>query len=83
VKTSPTSIHPDSLQAALLDAVEQAVIATDLSGHVIYWNAFAERLYGWSAAEVTQIEANVGELLIPEGLEAIARDRRFMTETAR
>ena len=38
-------------QARLLDAVEQAVIATNLSGTIIYWNLFAERLYGWSAAE--------------------------------
>jgi PAS domain S-box-containing protein len=38
-------------QARLLSAVEQAVIATDLEGKVIYWNSFAERLYGWPAAE--------------------------------
>lgn len=39
-------------QAGLLDAVEQAVIATDLRGNITYWNRFAEILYGWSAAEV-------------------------------
>jgi PAS domain S-box-containing protein len=38
-------------QAHLLDAVEQAVIATDTAGTIIYWNAFAEKLYGWSSAE--------------------------------
>ena len=38
-------------QAHLLDAVEQAVIATDFEGHITYWNAHAERLYGWPAAE--------------------------------
>ncbi|MBD2180106.1 PAS domain S-box protein [Planktothrix sp. FACHB-1355] len=38
-------------QARLLDVVEQAVIATDLNGIVSYWNQFAEKLYGWSAAE--------------------------------
>jgi PAS domain S-box-containing protein len=38
-------------QAHLLDTVEQAVIATDLSGHITYWNHFAEKLYGWPAAE--------------------------------
>ena len=38
-------------QANLLDAVEQAVIATDLTGTIIYWNSFAEKLYGWSTAE--------------------------------
>jgi PAS domain S-box-containing protein len=38
-------------QAHLLDTVEQAVIATDLEGRIIYWNDYAERLYGWPAAE--------------------------------
>ncbi len=38
-------------QAHLLDAVEQSVIATDLQGTVLYWNSFAEKLYGWTAAE--------------------------------
>lgn len=36
-------------QARLLDAVEQAVIATDLNGQITYWNRFAESLYGWPA----------------------------------
>ncbi len=38
-------------QAQLLDTVEQAVIATDADGIIIYWNRFAETLYGWSAPE--------------------------------
>jgi PAS domain S-box-containing protein len=38
-------------QAHLLDAVEEAVIATDLEGTVLYWNRFAEGLYGWRADE--------------------------------
>ena len=46
-----------SFQAHLLDAVEQAVIATDLEGKIIYWNSFAERLYGWSASEA--LAANI------------------------
>jgi len=37
--------------ARLLETVEQAVIVTDLDARVIYWNPYAERLYGWSAAE--------------------------------
>jgi two-component system CheB/CheR fusion protein len=47
-------------QAHLLSAVEQAVIATDLKGKVIYWNTLAEWLYGWTAAEA--IGANVLDL---------------------
>lgn len=38
-------------QARLLELVEQAVIVTDLDAHVIYWNPYAERLYGWTAEE--------------------------------
>jgi PAS domain S-box-containing protein len=32
--------------------VNQAVIATDLDGIIVYWNRFAEQLYGWPASEV-------------------------------
>lgn len=38
-------------QAHLLDVIGQAVIATDLRGGIIYWNHFAEKLYGWSSEE--------------------------------
>lgn len=38
-------------EAKLLDAVSEAVIATDLEGRIIYWNRGAERLYGWSRGE--------------------------------
>ena len=38
-------------QARLLEVVGEAVIATDLGGRVLFWNRFAERLYGWSAEE--------------------------------
>ncbi|MBW8331744.1 MAG: PAS domain S-box protein [Prolixibacteraceae bacterium] len=39
-------------QANLLNNVGQAIIATDLSGNIIYWNNAAEKIYGWSSAEV-------------------------------
>jgi diguanylate cyclase (GGDEF)-like protein/PAS domain S-box-containing protein len=38
-------------QARLLEAVGQAVIATDLEGNVLYWNRAAEEIYGWSSEE--------------------------------
>ncbi len=38
-------------QADLLDAVGQAVMATDLEGRILYWNRAAEKLYGWSREE--------------------------------
>ena len=39
-------------QAHLLEAVEQAVIATDPEGLIIYWNRYAEKMFGWLGAEV-------------------------------
>ncbi len=39
-------------QARLLNAVGQAIIGTDTNGNIIYWNHAAEKLYGWSEAEV-------------------------------
>ncbi|MDJ0556040.1 MAG: PAS domain S-box protein [Microcoleaceae cyanobacterium MO_207.B10] len=39
-------------QSRLLDSVQQAVVATDLEGKIIYWNYFAELMFGWSSKEV-------------------------------
>jgi len=38
-------------QAALLDKAQDAIIVSDIDGHITFWNKGAERLYGWSAAE--------------------------------
>ena len=51
-------------QAHLLNIVEQAVIATDRDGVVVFWNRFAESLYGWTADEA--VGQNVSELTVPE-----------------
>jgi PAS domain S-box-containing protein len=48
-KKSLDKVH---FQARLLNAVGQAVIATDMKGTITYWNLAAEQLYGWSEAEV-------------------------------
>src|SRR5204862_1940977 len=39
-------------QAALLDKAQDAILVRDLEGRICYWNKGAERVYGWSAAEV-------------------------------
>ena len=41
-----------SFQASLLNAIGQAVIATDPQGNIIYWNQAASQLYGWEVTEV-------------------------------
>jgi len=51
-------------QALLLDMVQQAVIATDLSGKITYWNSYAEKIFGWTAAEV--LNQSVMDLIVPE-----------------
>lgn len=48
----PAAVPATILESALLEAVEQAVIATDLEGRITYWNRQAERTYGWRSEEV-------------------------------
>ncbi len=40
------------LHSALINAVGEAVIATDMQGEIIFWNQAAERIYGWERDEV-------------------------------
>ena len=39
-------------KSTLLNAIGEAVIATDLQGAILYWNEAAERTYGWKSSEV-------------------------------
>src|SRR5260370_5698564 len=48
----------------LLDAVEQAVIATDREGLILHWNRCAERMYGWRAADV--VGKRIADVLLPD-----------------
>lgn len=59
-------------QAQLLNAVGQAVIATDLDGTVLYVNHAAEALFGWSAEEA--IGRNVSEITTAEGFQKHAEE---------
>ncbi len=38
-------------QAELLDRAQDAILVRDLEHRIIYWNAGAERIYGWTAGE--------------------------------
>ena len=40
-------------QGRMLDAIADAVIATDPTGKIIYWNDASTKTYGWRAGEVT------------------------------
>ena len=46
-------------RSEILDALGQAVIATDLDGRVLYWNRGAEALFGWTEAEMIGQKARV------------------------
>jgi PAS domain S-box len=37
---------------SILEAVNAAIIMTDVAGIITYWNPYAERLYGWTSKEV-------------------------------
>jgi PAS domain S-box-containing protein len=43
---------PRALLGAILDSVDDAILTKDLEGRVEYWNPAAERMYGYSAAEM-------------------------------
>lgn len=65
-----------AFQAHLLSAVEQAVIATDLEGKILYWNSFAESLYGWSAAEAVDfniLEITPADAMREQGRKILSR----------
>jgi len=51
--------------AALLHAIGDALVVSDVEVNVIVWNAGAERLFGWSAQEAL---GQSMEMIIPERL---------------
>ena len=70
------------MQASMLDAVGDAVIAADTHNKIIYWNDAATRTYGWTPKEVIGHDNNeIATPKIPhEGAREIA-DRLKKGET--
>ena len=60
------------LQAQVLDAVEQAIMAVDLTGRIVFWNRYAETLSGWPAEEAQgrSIDEVFGTLRLMESVHA-------------
>ena len=76
----------ERFQAQLLDAVGEAVIATDLDGTVVYWNPAAERLYGWDNDETLGrdiAELSVAEPTREQAAEIMAQVRSGQSWTGR
>ena len=69
-ESAPTPAAPVADPAGLLDQVHDGVIVTDLDGIVRSWNAAAERIYGYTAAEM--IGQSVSLLYFPEDRAAVA-----------
>jgi len=65
-------LEQSTFATKLLEAMEEAVIATDVAGNIVYWNPFAEELYGWSADEV--IGRSIVEITVPPGNEDAAAE---------
>src|SRR5512140_2681249 len=57
----------ESLAARILDKAADAVLFTDREGKIRIWNAGAERIFGWSAAEAL---GQSMDLIIPERLRS-------------
>lgn len=60
-------------QADMLNQAREAIFITDLSNRVIYWNAGAERLFGWRSEEVMGRSAE--EVLDPTVVSSVAAAR--------
>ena len=58
---------PSGLGDALLNSSSDAVIATDREGRITFWNPGAERIFGFTACEVSGQSL---DLIIPENLRA-------------
>ena len=61
------STLPEELPKRILDGSPDAILVSDSSGIVRYWNAGAERIFGFSAAEALGKSL---DLIIPERLRA-------------
>ncbi len=58
----------DETLAGLMRSLADAVIIADPTGTIVFWNASAERLFGWTSAETVGSQL---DLIVPERL----RDR--------
>ena len=55
------------IQARTLAEMQNAAVITDAQGAIIYWNRFAEQLFGWPLSEV--LGRNMVEIVTPPGYE--------------
>ncbi|MGD1894061.1 MAG: ATP-binding protein [Cyclobacteriaceae bacterium] len=63
-----------SYQASLLDQLDSSIIATDNERHIVYWNKYAEGLFGWTSEEA--LGKKVSDLLLHEN-ELAKHEQRY------
>ncbi|MEA2922825.1 MAG: hypothetical protein QOF07_2792, partial [Bradyrhizobium sp.] len=68
-------------QAKLLDLAHDAIMVRDMEDRVEFWNLGAERLYGWTAAEMRGKEASV--LLCKNDAAGAAATRQAVIENGK
>ncbi len=59
-------------QAQLLDAVDEAVVATDRTGRIRYVNPAAERLHGWRSTDVAGVPLQ--DVIVPPSSHGLTQD---------
>jgi PAS domain S-box-containing protein len=64
---SSTAALPIDLPRQILDGSPDAILVCDRSGTIRFWNAAAERVFGFSATDALGVSMN---LIIPERLRA-------------
>ena len=62
----------------LLDESPDAVIATDASGKVLFWNKAAQTLYGYTSQEA--VERSIFDLVVPG--QSVANERQLLADAA-
>ncbi len=58
----------DFLQSILASSTEYSIVATDLEGNILAWNAGAEKIYGYTADEI--LGQNAAVLFTPQDVNA-------------
>ena len=81
----PASVELAAFHAALLDAVDQSVILTDLEGRIRSWNPGATRIFGYAADEmvgrsVAELYPDVATATLVEDLGRILAGEEFEGE---